>query len=96
MALVDGPSSAATLVTYDESRRAMPRGSFVEAAQRALDDVCDMRMGSYDCEQQAACMRAAARHGANATGLDLSTAPALPPPGLLGAVLAAVAAAGAV
>lgn len=42
--------------TYDGSRYSIIADSFVEVAKKAMDDVCDMSMGSDDCRRRKQCV----------------------------------------
>ena len=48
--------SNARLETYDGSRYRIGGSSFVDVADNAMDDICDMSMGSVDCNRQAQCV----------------------------------------
>ena len=50
--------NTAVLELYDGSSYRIAGASFAEIAERAMDDICDMSMGSRDCRNQADCIDA--------------------------------------
>ena len=49
--------------TYDGSKYNIRADSFVEAARKAMDDICDMSMGSDDCRRRKQCVDEALTQG---------------------------------
>lgn len=58
--LSDRPTtSQAQMTTYDGSKYTIQADTFVRAAERAMDDVCGMSMGSDDCRRRSRCVQEA-------------------------------------
>ena len=55
--------SQAQMKTYDGSKYNIRADSFVEAARKAMDDICDMSMGSDDCRRRKQCVNEALSQG---------------------------------
>ena len=55
----DGPTGQAQMTTYDGSKYTVQADTFARAAERAMDDVCGMSMGSDDCRRRSRCVHEA-------------------------------------